>query len=76
MSGQLGTYVSSDWFGSDYLFVHVATSRISKQRSSSSYGNEMGMCNRGEKGLTSGGQPLRSMRQFLTVGSVSVVVAG
>ena len=68
-------YMSSAQFGSDYLFIHVVTSRISEQRRCSSYGNEMGECNRREKGLMSGRWPLRFIRQFSSVGSVSVVVA-
>ena len=67
-------YLTSFYNRSDQLFVHVATLRISEQRSSSSYGNEMGVCNRRGKDLMSGGWPSWSMGQFLTVGSVSVVV--
>ena len=75
MSGWLDTYVSGDQFGSDYQFVHVATLRISEMGKCGSYGNVMGVCNRREKGLMSGEQPLQSMGQVLSVGSVSVVVA-
>ena len=46
-----------------------------EQRSGSSYGNEMRVCNRRGNGLMSGGWPSRSMGQFSTVGSVSVAVA-
>ena len=75
MSGWLDTYVSGNQFGSEYQFVHVATLRVSEVRRSSSYGNEMGVCNRRGKGLMSRGQPLQFMGQFLTVGSVLVAMA-
>ena len=54
MSGWLDTYVSGDQFGSDQLFVHVATLRISEVTRSGSYRNEMEVCNRRGKGLMSG----------------------
>ena len=75
MGGQLDTYVSGDRFGFDYLFVHVATLRMSEQRRCSSYRNEIGVCDKREKRLMSRGWPLQSIGMFLTVGSVSVAVA-
>ena len=36
----------------------------------------MGVCNKGENGLMSGGWPSQSMGRFSTVGSVSVAVTG
>ena len=75
MSGWLDTYVSGDQFGSDYQFVHVATLRISEMGICSNYVNEMGVCNRREKGLMSGGWLSQIMGQFSTVGSVSVATA-
>ena len=67
--------MSSDQVRSDYLFLHVATSRISEMECYVVATGGKWECVIGRKSLMSRGQPLWSMGQFSTVGSVLVAVA-